>query len=114
MAILYVISIKNVISARLVSSNKVLDFFENELTNIVVDNVVVDFSGVESISRSFAYQYLTCKHQCKGKKIREISVPSNIDTILKLELQAIELSNQVIVKKKERSTKDGLGVYEMV
>jgi hypothetical protein len=101
MAILYVISIKNVISARLVSSNKVLDFFENELTNIV-------------ISRSFAYQYLTCKHQCKGKKIREISVPSNIDTILRLELQAIELSNQVIVKRKERSTKDGLGVYEMV
>jgi hypothetical protein len=77
-----------------------LDFFKNELTNIVVDNVIMDFSGVKSISRSFAYKYLTCKHQCKGKKIREISVPNNINEILKLELQTIELLNQVIVKKR--------------
>ncbi|CAN5797229.1 hypothetical protein BH23THE1_BH23THE1_36160 [soil metagenome] len=105
MTILYVISIKDVISSRLVSSNKVLDFFKNELTNIVVDNVVVDFAGVESISRSFAYQYLTSKLQSKGKKIREISVPNNINAILKSELQTIEVSNQVIVKNKERSRK---------
>jgi len=108
MTILYVISIKDVISPSLVSSNKALDFFENHLSNIVVDNVVVDFSGVKSISRSFAYQYLTCKYQYKRKKLREINVPSSINSILKLELQAMELSNQETINNKKERPKEQL------
>ena len=100
MAILYVISIKNVISARLVSSNKVLDFFENELTNMVVDNVVVDFSQVESISHSFAYQYLECRNKSK-KKVREINVHENICREIKSAQQEIDAANREIKIKKK-------------
>jgi hypothetical protein len=101
MTIMYVISIKNVISQRLLSNKEALHFFQRELSIVVVDNVVIDFSDIKSMSYSFAHQYVTCKNQSKRKKIREINVPDYINIILELAKQDIDQSNQQIMNKKK-------------
>lgn len=101
MTIMYVIPIKNAISARLLYSKEVLCFFQRELSKIAVDNIVIDFSDVKSMSHSFAHQYVTCKYQSKRKKIREINVPDNINILLELTRQEIDQSNLQIMNKKK-------------
>ncbi len=76
MPTIHVISMKDVISSRLEVSKEASCFFENGLSKIIVDNLHIDFSQVDSISHSFAYQYLLCKFNC-DKKIREINFLKN-------------------------------------
>lgn len=113
MTIMYVISIKNVISPRLLYNKEALYFFQRELSKIVVDNVVIDFSDVKSMSSSFARQYVTCKIQIKRKKIREINVPDNINTIIELARQDIDdqSTQQIMNKKKIAVRTDSLVIH---
>jgi anti-anti-sigma regulatory factor len=103
MTIMYVIPIKYAISPSLSYSKEVLYFFEKELSKIIVDHVVIDFSEVESMSYSFAHQYITCKKQNTRNKIREINVPDNISILLELVRQEIDQSNDQIMNKKKIS-----------
>lgn len=105
MTIMYVIPIKNAISPSLSYSKEVLYFFQKELSKIIVDNVVIDFSDVKSMSHSFAHQYITCKNQSKRKRIREINVPDNITILLELVRQEIDQSNHQIINKEKISAR---------
>lgn len=79
MAIIYVISIKNIISTELSQGKEAKHFFEDELPNIVVKHILVDFSDVNVITGEFAYQYLDRKHKIKDKKmIREVNKSESI------------------------------------
>lgn len=93
MPIIHVISIKDVISSRLEVRKEANYFFENGLSKVIVDNLHIDFSQVDSISHSFAYQYLVCKYNC-DKKIREINVPRNISNVIKSVQKRIDKDNQ--------------------
>lgn len=53
------------------------------MKDIPEDEIILNFHGSKFISRSFAQEYLVQKNQI-NKKIREIEVPENIDSILKL------------------------------
>ena len=68
MAITYVIRIIDAISQSLVSGEQALSFFQEVLSNVIVDTVVIDFSGVVFMSNAFAKQYAICKNQSKTKK----------------------------------------------
>ncbi len=89
MTSIYVASIKDIISSHLIIDNKAQFFFENDLSNVVIDRIVVDFSQVKSISNSFAHQYLVSKRASKMKVI-EINVPPNVCRIMSLIQREIE------------------------
>jgi len=70
------IRIAGVISSELAMRKSADDFFDY-LERIASESVEVDFSGVRSISRSFAHEYLLRK-QASTKQITEKNVPSNV------------------------------------
>lgn len=92
MAIIYVIRIKDAISQSLISCKQALLFFQEVLSNVIVDTVVIDFSGVVFMSSSFAKQYVICKNQSKTK-IREINMSNDINILIKSNVQEIEISS---------------------
>ncbi len=103
MTIIHVVSIKEVVSPHLTVSKTALDFFEKGLSNIVSTDLRIDFSEIKSINRSFAYQYLVSKHDCK-KKVREINVLNNVYQVLKSVQE--EIDDEVDRKKKNKDEKN--------
>jgi anti-anti-sigma regulatory factor len=91
MAITHVILIKDAISQNLTSSKQVLSLFQKVLSSVIVNNVVIDFSGVVFMTSSFAKQYAICKNQSKTKKIREINISNDISIMIKSNIQEIEI-----------------------
>lgn len=89
MTSIYVVSIKDIVSSHLTIDNKAQFFFENDLSKIIIDRIVVDFSQVKSISNSFAYQYLVSKKASKMKVI-EINVPHFVCQVMNLMQSEIE------------------------
>ena len=69
------VRIKEAISPDLALRSRADAFFDNIEQS--ESEVVVDFSGVRSISRSFAQQYLTRKRASR-KQIRELHIPAAI------------------------------------
>lgn len=93
MVIIYVICIKDTISQSLTSTEQALSFFQEVLYNVIVNTVVIDFSGVGFMSSPFAKQYVICKNQSKTRKIMEINMSNDINTLIKSNLQEIEISS---------------------
>jgi len=93
MAIIYVIYIIDAISQSLTSSEQVLSFFQQVISKVIVDTIVIDFSGVVFMSSSSAKQYVICKNESNTKKIREINLRDEIDNLIKSNIQGIEISN---------------------
>ena len=93
MAIIYVICIKDAISQTLTSSEQALSFFQEILSKVIVDTVVIDFSGVVIMSSSFEKQYVTCKNESNTKKIRELNLHVDISNLIKSSTQEIEITN---------------------
>lgn len=71
------IEIRKKISDHLALRNNAASFFET-LDKLSVENIIIDFSGVRSISRSFAQEYVDRKKNTR-KSIREINTPENIE-----------------------------------
>jgi hypothetical protein len=71
------IRIKDVISLDLALRDSANSFFNLIERNNFADVVQIDFSGVSSISRSFAHQYLQRKNESK-KIIKEINLSESI------------------------------------
>ena len=70
MSITYVISIKNVLSTpELLDSESAKQFFTNVMSEILVDHIVIDFSGVKRMNLTFALQYLKSKQDMSIKKV---------------------------------------------
>jgi len=70
------IRISNVISSDLALRNTADSFFDL-IESKNANHIIIDFSNVQSISRSFAQQYLKRKHDTK-KKIDDINMPDNV------------------------------------
>lgn len=93
MAIIYVIRIKDAISQSLTSSEQVLSFFQQVISEVIVDTIVIDFSGIIFMSSSSAKQYVICKNESNTKKIREINLRDEINNLIMSNIQGIEISN---------------------
>ncbi|VVB65210.1 Uncharacterised protein [uncultured archaeon] len=70
-----------------VSSNLALRYSADDLfdyiNNLNESRIVLDFSGIESITRSFAHQYILNKSK-SNKQIVECDVPINIKPMFEL------------------------------
>jgi anti-anti-sigma regulatory factor len=76
------IKIKDAISQDLAlrdTANEFFDYIETRKNR----KIAIDFSGVSSISRSFAQQYLARKQKSR-KEIVDVSIPSNIRKMFEL------------------------------
>ncbi len=61
----------------------VADSFFDWLESLQNNKLTIDFSGVRSISRSFAHQYVLRKKSTR-KIINEINVPNNVSKMLRI------------------------------
>ena len=61
----------------------VADAFFDRLEKMDEENLMLDFTGVESISRSFAHQYMIRK-KVSTKAITEVHMPSDVTRMLEL------------------------------
>jgi anti-anti-sigma regulatory factor len=95
MTAIYVISIKNVISSELLGSDTAKLFFTDELSKIIVDHILVDFSQVKTMDHIFALQYLTSKQDIdRNKVIKAVNIPENIFRVFQAAQKEIEKSNR--------------------
>ena len=103
MSIVCAISIKNILSSsELLDFEDAKRFFTDEISQIIVDYIVIDFSGVKVMNSSFAIQYLICKQNMKGKKvIKEIHLAKNICKAIQLAEKEIHKSGQKTKDKKK-------------
>lgn len=59
-------------------------------------DIVIDFAGVETISRSFAHQYLLRKKELKDRiRITEVNMPDNIKRMFDVVMTARKTSIDV-------------------
>lgn len=71
-----IVSVVEKISADL-ALRTVADDLVDWLESLPTDRITLDFTGVHSISRSFAHQYVSRK-KTSTKQINEINLPDNI------------------------------------
>jgi hypothetical protein len=76
------LSLREQISSDLAFRDSADDLF-NHINDIDASKIVVDFSGVESITRSFAHQYIMNKVK-SDKQIVECDIPSEIEPMFEL------------------------------
>lgn len=76
------VSIAKVIAPNLMLRG-IADAFFDKLEKMAAKRIVVDFAGVESISRSFAHQYLGRKRG-SSKAITEVNLSTDISRMLEL------------------------------
>ena len=69
--------------SRYLSFRDSADDFFSYISGLDESDVIIDFSDVESITRSFAHQYLKDKETSK-KRITERNMPSNIAQMFEL------------------------------
>ena len=67
----------------------VADIFFDQLEKVNPESYVIDFKGVESISRSFAHQYCVRKSR-STKKFVEINMPENVVKMMNLVVSAMQ------------------------
>ena|SRR3989338_4872014 len=77
-----VIIIKELIAVDLALRSSAENLF-NHLEELSEKQIIVDFTGVKSISRSFAHEYFIRKNQSK-KTISEINVPENVKKMIRI------------------------------
>jgi hypothetical protein len=77
-----VISIRKALSPDLafrLAADRLFDYLEA----LDVKEITIDFTGIESISRSFAHQY-TIRKENSSKIIEEMNVPSHIERMFQI------------------------------
>jgi hypothetical protein len=57
--------------------------FFDHIKNIPENEILINFEGSKCISRSFAQEYLKQK-KLSNKKIKEINMPDNVSSMLKI------------------------------
>ena len=87
------ISLKRTIAPYLAlrsSADRLFDRIESSKSK----EVVVDFSGIQAITRSFAHQYAIRKLK-SSKSISEARVPSSIKSVMALSVKPVRVSTVV-------------------
>ena len=81
MIAIHVIFIRDFISADLEIKKSAATFVEKEIKDIPSDDIIIDFSNVNSITPEFVHQYLISKRKIK-KEIHEVNLPSHVESII--------------------------------
>jgi 2-hydroxy-3-keto-5-methylthiopentenyl-1-phosphate phosphatase len=76
------IQIAKVISKNLLFRDSVNELFDN-INNSEAPEIIIDFRSVQSITRSFAHQYLINKEKSK-KTIINVNIPPTIKTMFEI------------------------------
>jgi anti-anti-sigma regulatory factor len=71
------IVVKDSVSKDLITRNAARDFFSS-LRKVKKGNIVLDFSGIVFMSRSFADEYIIRKNNFKSSNISEVNVPDSV------------------------------------
>jgi hypothetical protein len=78
----FILALRDELSSNLAFRDSANRLFEH-IDSLNKASIVVDFSGVESITRSFAHQYILNKNR-SNKQIVERGVPSEIKPVFDL------------------------------
>jgi hypothetical protein len=81
MIAIHVIFIRDFISEDLEIKKSAAIFIQKLIEDIPSDDIIIDFSNVNSIAPEFVYQYLISKRKIK-KKIHEVNLPSHVESII--------------------------------
>jgi len=81
MIAIHVIFIRDFISEDLKIKKSAATFVEKLIEDIPSNDIIIDFSNVNSITPEFAYQYLISKRKIK-KEIHEVNLPSHVESII--------------------------------
>lgn len=76
------VRIREAVSEDLALRDSANRFFD-EIEGYPEAAIAIDFRGIRSISRSFAHQYMTRKHQ-STKSISEANVPQNVNSMFRV------------------------------
>lgn len=77
-----VVSIRKALSSEL-AFRVLADRFFDYVEALDAKEIVIDFSGIKSISRSFAHQYILRKRKTQ-KKIAESNMPENVERMFEI------------------------------
>ena len=80
MSIIYVVFIKDIFSSNLVAIPNIDNKLDKEVFNLHYEEIIVDFSGVYTMSSDFANHYLSNKSK-SGKTIHEVNVPPSFQNL---------------------------------
>ncbi|MGD9534536.1 MAG: hypothetical protein AB7V56_12305 [Candidatus Nitrosocosmicus sp.] len=72
--IIYVIRIRNIFASDLITTSGIDNKLDKELFSLPYEEIIVDFSGINSISPEFANHYLSNKSK-SGKVVHEVNIP---------------------------------------
>ena len=81
MIAIHVIFIRDFISEDLKIKKSAATLVEKLIEDIPSNDIIIDFSKVNSITPEFAYQYLMSKRKIK-KEIHEVNLPSHVESII--------------------------------
>ena len=85
--------LKDKVSEDLSLRNMVLNIFKTEEFQKNED-VMIDFTGIKSISRSFAHEYLQHKEK-QNCKVFEINMPSNIKKMFEI-VESTKIKSELV------------------
>jgi hypothetical protein len=81
MSVLYVEYIKDIFSPTLTLRPNTAKELEKTILGIPYDEIILDFSGVKSMSMEFAKEYMSIKYRSK-KIIKEVNIPIGLESII--------------------------------
>lgn len=88
MSVLYVEYIIDLFSSTLTLRPDTIKVLEKTILNIPFDEIVIDFSGVRSMSFEFAKEYLSIKNK-SNKAINEVNLPLDLRPMIDKALESI-------------------------
>jgi hypothetical protein len=88
MSVLYVECIKDLLSFTLTLRPDTIKVLEKTILNIPFDEIVIDFSGVRSMSFEFAKEYLSFKKK-SNKAITEVNLPLDLRPMIDKALESV-------------------------
>lgn len=80
MPIIYVICIRNIFASNLTTISGIDNVLDKEIFNLPYEEIIVDFSGIDSVSPEFANHYLSNKSK-SGKMINEVNIPLRLQNL---------------------------------
>lgn len=87
------VRIKDALSADLALRNRADSFFD-DIEKMRASEIVIDFSEVRSISRSFAHEYQLRK-KASDKKITEVHIPRHVLSMFNI-VNSANVKSQVV------------------
>jgi hypothetical protein len=88
MSVIYVEFIWDLLSSTMKLRPDTIIELEKTILNIPYDEIIIDFSGVKSMSIEFAKEYLSIKHGSK-KAINEVNISLDVEPIMNKALRSI-------------------------